>query len=232
MMSKEKIFCFPYAGGSSTLYEGSFQGLAKAFDVVSVDYSGHGTKFGLPLNETMDALVDEVYGEVVGRLSRGESSCLFGYSLGSIVAYEIACRLRDAGYRAPRVLFLASMSAPRRIPEEEWIHQLPEDEFLKALVEDGGIDEELASDPLMAEVFLPIIRMDFRIHELYEGKRHDILGTDAVILYSREDISDEDIHTWDGLFTHVAYHCYPGGHFFIYDRADEVVAEILKRRKD
>ena len=229
-MGKEKIFCFPYAGGSSTLYEGRFHRLKESFDVISVDYSGHGIKFGMPLNETMETLVEEVYQEVVGRLSREESYCLFGYSLGSIVAYEIACRLRDNGYRAPRTLFLCSMEAPHKIPQEEWIHQLPEDEFLKEMVRNGGIDEELASEPLMAQMFLPIIRMDFQIYEQYEGKAHGILDTNAVILYSREDISEGDIHRWGGMFTRVEYLCYPGGHFFIYDKYNEVAEVILKRR--
>lgn len=229
-MNGEKLFCFPYAGGSSTLYEGCFQGLKGVFDVIPVDYSGHGTKFGMPLNETMDALVDEAFREVAGQLSREERCCLFGYSLGSIVAYEVACRLRDEGYRAPRTLFLASMQAPHRIPESEWIHQLSDDDFLKEMVKNGGISEELASDPLLAEAFLPIIRADFQIYELYEGKKHDVLDANALILYSKEDISEADIHGWDGAIAHTEYLCYPGGHFFIYDRYGEVVEEIKKRR--
>lgn len=229
-MRKEKIFCFPYAGGSSTLYEGSFHGLKNTFDVIAVDYSGHGTKFGMPLNETMDALVEEVYQEVTGQLSREESYCLFGYSLGSIVAYEVACRLRENGYRTPRTLFLCSMEAPHKIPREAWIHQLSDDDFLKEMVRNGGIDEELAADPLLVQAFLPIIRMDFQVYELFEGTSHPILDTDAVILYSKEDIREEDIHHWDGLFAHVEYLIYPGGHFFIYDKYNEVVQEILKRK--
>ena len=230
-MSKEKLFCFPYAGGSSTLYEGQFQELKEAYDVISLDYSGHGTKFGLPLNETMDSLLQEAYQEVIEKLSKEESYCLFGYSLGSVVAYEIAWLLINNGFRAPRMLFLCSKDAPHKIPEEEWKHRLSEDDFLKTITDMGGIDEELLSDPLMTRFFLPIIRSDFKIFELYEEQNHGILDTNALVMYSNEDISDEDIHNWDDVITNVEYRCYPGGHFFIYDKHNEVINEILKRRK-
>lgn len=229
-MSKEKIFCFPYAGGSSTLYEGNFSGLKEVFDVIPLDYSGHGTKFGLPLHETMEALIEEAYQETKEKLSKDESYCLLGYSMGSVVAYEIACRLRTEGYRTPKRMFLFSMQAPRRIPEEEWLHQLSQDDFLKEIVSMGGIDEELLADPLMMKVFFPIIRMDFRIFELYDGVRHEMLDTDALILYSEEDIRTERIHGWDEVIARTEYLCYPGGHFFVYEHCDEAVGEILKRR--
>lgn len=229
-MGREKLFCFPYAGGSSTLYEGGFYGLKDVYDVISVDYSGHGTKFGMPLNETMDALVEEACREVAGKLSREEQYCLFGYSLGSLVAYEVACCLRDSGFRAPRIMFLCSMTAPGRVPEDKWIHRLSDEDFLKEMVRNGGIDEELAADPLLTQMFLPIIRMDYRIYELYEGRTHGMLDAHALVMYSREDIDDRDIHGWDGAIKDVEYLCYPGGHFFIYDKYSEVVSEILKRR--
>ena len=229
-MTKEKIFCFPYAGGSSTLYEGSLGALKEAFDVIALDYSGHGTKFGLPLNETMEALVEEVYKEVAGPLSKEEAYCMFGYSMGSVVAYEIACRLRDDGYKIPRMMFLASMEAPRNIPKDEWIHQLSDEDFSKEMLNMGGVDDELLSDPLMMKVFLPIIRSDFEIFELFDPQKYDVLNTKALIMYSEEDISKDRICRWDDVINDVEYICYPGGHFFIYEKCNEVVEEILKRR--
>lgn len=229
-MSKEKIFCFPYAGGSSTLYEGSFHGLKEVFDIIALDYPGHGTKFGMPFIETMDALIEEVYTEVSDQLSKDESYCLMGYSMGAVVAYEIACRLRAAGYRTVRKMFLFSMQAPRKIPKEEWLHTLSKEDFLNEMKTMGGIDEDLLTDPLMLRVFLPMIRTDFQIFELYDGTRHEILDTDALVLYSEEDISKENIGHWNEVISNVEYLCYPGGHFFIYDKCDEAVQEILKRR--
>lgn len=224
------MFCFPYAGGSSTLYEGNLHGLKESFEMISLDYSGHGTKFGLPLYETMDDLLDDMYREVAEQLSKDESYCFFGYSLGCIVVYELACRLRDNGYLLPRKLFLCSMEAPHRIPENEWIHTLSDEDFVNEMKRMGGIDEELFSDPLMLSVFLPMIRRDFQLHETYGKREHEILNTDALVMYSEEDISKENIKNWDAVISNVEYLCYPGGHFFIYDKIDEVVGEVLKQR--
>lgn len=229
-MSKEKLFCFPYAGGSSTLYAGNFQGLNADFDLIALDYAGHGTKFGLPLYETMDDLFEELYKEVTEKLSKDESCCFFGYSLGSIVAFELACRLRDEGFRVPRKLFLCSMEAPHKIPEEEWIHTLSDEDFEGEMRKMGGIDEELFKDPLMLSIFLPMIRRDFKLHETYRGSEHEILDTDALIMYSKEDISDEKIRAWDNYIANTEYLCYPGGHFFIYENINEVTGEVLKRK--
>ncbi len=229
-MGKEKLFCFPYAGGSSTLYEGSLSKLKEAFDMIALDYSGHGTKFGLPLYETMDEMVSDLYGEVTEKLSKDEDYCLFGYSLGSIVAYQIACRLRENGYRLPGKMFLCSMEAPHKIPESEWIHKLSEEDFLDEMISMGGIDEELLNDPLMLKIFMPIIRRDFQLHEAFEDTKHDILDTSALVIYSDEDISSDKIRNWDDFISNVEYLCYPGGHFFIYDRCDETVKEVIKRK--
>lgn len=227
---KEKIFCFPHAGGSSTLYERNLQGLMEDFDIIPIDYAGHGTKFGMPLNETMESLLKEVYGEITAKLSKNESYCLFGYSLGSIIAYEIACLLRENGYKIPRMMFLCSMEAPHEIPKEEWYHTLSDDEFVKEMLDKGGIDAELVSDPLMMEIFMPMIRADFKLNELYKVKEREILDTKALVMYSSEDISDEKIHDWDKFIADVEYICYPGGHFFIYQNSLEVVKEVLKRK--
>ena len=229
-MGKEKLFCFPYAGGSSTLYEGNFQGLQNDFEIISLDYSGHGTKFGLPLYESMEDMVDDMYKEVTGQLSKEEDYYLFGYSLGSIVAYEIAWRLKKDGYHIPKRMFLCSMEAPHKIPESEWIHTLSDEEFQKKMISMGGIDEELLSDPLMMEIFIPIIRRDFELHEMKEDKEWEILDADALIMYSDEDIADDKIRRWDDFVAGTEYICYPGGHFFIYDKIKEVTEEVLKRK--
>ncbi|MBR1856006.1 MAG: thioesterase [Oribacterium sp.] len=229
-MGKEKLFCFPYAGGSSTLYEGSLCGLKEAFDMIALDYSGHGTKYGLPLYETMEEMTSELYKEVTEKLSKDEDYYLFGYSLGSIVAYQIACRLSDNGYRLPKKLFLCSMEAPHKIPENEWIHKLSEEDFRNEMISMGGIDDELLKDPLMLKIFMPIIRRDFKLHEEFEGEKHDVLDTCALVFYSDEDISNENIRNWDTVIGSVQYLCYPGGHFFIYDKYDEVVKEVIKRK--
>ena len=56
-MGKEKLFCFPYAGGSSTLYEGSLCGLKEAFDMMQAMNTGHeGSLTTLHANGAMDAL--------------------------------------------------------------------------------------------------------------------------------------------------------------------------------
>ena len=212
------------------MYEGTLQRLREGYDMIAVDYSRHGTKFGMPLNETMESLVREVYTEVTQNLSKDEDYCLFGYSLGSIVAYEIACLLRDNGYRLPGVVYLCSMEAPHKIPDQERISTLSGDEFKKKMIEYGGIDEELLEDPLMLRIFLPVIRKDFQIHEEYDPPKRDMLNIKALVLYSTEDISEEKIRAWDDVISDVEYKCYPGGHFFIYERSEDVINEVLKRR--
>ncbi len=61
-------------------------------------------------------------------------------------------------------------------------------------------------------------------------KEREILDTKALVMYSSEDISDEKIHDWDKFIADVEYICYPGGHFFIYQKSSEVVKEVLKRK--
>ena len=123
---------------------------------------------------------------------------------GSMTGYDIVQIFRDSLsyfwhaqtsqiYRELQTLKRNSWATDETIPQEGrpdkkifTITDKGRDELKRWLREENAESE--VRSPLMMKVFFPIIRMDFRIFELYDGVRHEMLDTDALILYSEEDI--------------------------------------------
>ena len=53
-MGKTRLFCLPYAGGSSLFYRDLGSYLKPGIELCAIDLAGHGMRMGEALNETMD----------------------------------------------------------------------------------------------------------------------------------------------------------------------------------
>ena len=54
MKTKKRIYCFPYAGGSSFTFRNLSKCLSYLSDVIVLDYPGHGTRFGEKFADNME----------------------------------------------------------------------------------------------------------------------------------------------------------------------------------
>ncbi|RKH39255.1 thioesterase, partial [Corallococcus sp. AB050B] len=97
-----RLFCFPHSGGSVGEYV-RWADLLPDLEVWGVQFPGRGARAEeapfTRLNELVDALVRAV--------DFGASFAFFGHSLGALVAFETARRLRDLGRTPPDALFLS-----------------------------------------------------------------------------------------------------------------------------
>jgi len=92
---------------------------------------------------------------------------LFGHSLGSRIAFELALRCRQLGLPSP-VSFIASGSrAPHLRTHENPIYDLPEAEFVAKLRDLKGTPEEVLRNEELIQLLTPLLRADFRIADLY-----------------------------------------------------------------
>ena len=96
-MPKKQIFCFTYAGGNATLFE-----------LVKMEYSGHGTRHKEPLYMSFDELADDMYAGLKSKYN-GSEYALFGYSMGTISLVEVLKRIiTDQKIPLPGHVFLAA----------------------------------------------------------------------------------------------------------------------------
>src|SRR5688572_922831 len=130
MPSGLRVFCFPYAGGSSHVFKG-WQHFLGSHELRAVTYPGTAERINEELVRALPALVDLLAAEITPLLDR--PSLFFGHSLGGLVAFELARLLQTKGL-SPAHVFVSACRSPCWINRDRRIiHTLPDDEFVESV---------------------------------------------------------------------------------------------------
>ncbi|MGL5973556.1 MAG: thioesterase II family protein [Oscillospiraceae bacterium] len=224
-----KVFCFSYAGGSATTLYNLKSFLNGENEIIPIELSGKGKRMSEPPYKDFKHLVSDVCNEIKSTIIDGEQICLLGYSMGSIIAYEVAQKLLiDFNIKVEKIFALACL-APN-IKGRKNIHTLSDDEFTSELVKIGGMTKEILEDKEILEYYLPIIRNDFKL--LYEyrfDKEAEKLSCDIVCIYSNDEEIRGEIRQWSNVTNgDVSYYKINDGHFFI-NTSFNAMIDILKK---
>ncbi|MET9258053.1 alpha/beta fold hydrolase [Streptomyces sp. NPDC003717] len=220
-----RLVCFPFAGGSASYFFGLSRLLAPDIEVLAVQYPGRQDRHTEPCLESVAALADGVAARLP---ADGKPFALFGHSLGAIVAFEVARRLRDAGGPGlPERLFASGGLARPYRPSGTAV--LGDADILAHLREMGGTDERFFTSPELQELILPALRADYRAVAAYEppGPERLACPVSALIGDADDRTTPEQAATWQER-TSAAFdlHVLPGGHFYL-DDCQEEVADIV-----
>lgn len=227
-MSIVKLFCFPYAGGSSVIFNKWKPYLNESFgiELIPIELAGRGIRMQEPLYNKLEEAVDDLY-ELVTSKIQDTKYAFFGHSLGGLLVYELAQKIKQANVSQPSHLFFSGKSAPD-INRDTNYHLMKDDEFKLKVFKLGGTPSEFFEHPQLMDIFLPVLRSDFRIAETDLSKR--ILtpfDCDISIFLGKEDynVSLEQANRWESHTKGTCvFHYFEGGHFFLHDE----VAEISK----
>ncbi len=213
--AKFRLVCFPCAGGDARMFA-DWQGQLGAGVVLGLaDLPGHGTHFSLPPLRT----IDDAVGWFVTALEQIDGRFgLFGYSMGALIAYEIAQSLRARKGPTPAVLMAAAHRAPHLPNPRPPIYRLPDAEFIESVAELDGLPPELLADPELVELLIPRLRADFEACETYAPRDYPPLDLPLTVYggAADPDVASDDLAAWRvhtrGPFRQVVM---PGTHFFI-----------------
>lgn len=227
-MKKYKLFCLPYAGGSAAIYNKWRQYLDKRIELYPLDLAGRGRRIYDPLYDSIEEAVEDVYKMIDNQLE-GMPYSFFGHSMGGIIAYELARKIRDLKRIQPVHLFIAGRGAPNINREDEKVfHKLPEEQFKKEILELGGTPKEFFEHPELIDVLLPMLKSDFKIAENYKfADKEGIKPLDydiSVFIGKDEDVTAEQMHSWRIHTTSICTIYYLAGeHFFINEETEQIV---------
>jgi medium-chain acyl-[acyl-carrier-protein] hydrolase len=109
------------------------------------------------------------------------------------------------------------------------MHDAPHAAFVAHLRELGATPPEVFSSPDLLELMLPILRADFRACETYRARRRARLPIDIAAYGGLGDMdtSRDGLLAWqDETTAECVVRMFPGGHFFVSDCADRVLAML------
>lgn len=229
-----KILCIPYAGSSATTYYKFSQLMNYRTKIVPIEIPGRGIKSAEDLEYSISGIVEAIYDDVLEEIENDEAYVIYGHSMGSLIAYELAYKLlADEGiHNKPRKLLVSGGKAPQLRTVNEENHKLPLDEFKEVILSYGLTTSlDVINDEKILDFFIPIMRADFQAVEEYEFLNHDKLNIDLSCFWGINDKSTkyEEAVAWgkltNGLFS---IHSFPGNHFFIFEEREEFINAIMK----
>jgi medium-chain acyl-[acyl-carrier-protein] hydrolase len=233
-LSRIQLYCLPHAGGTAHIFRRWPTLLRADIDIRALDYPGHGRRIGQPVLDTIERIARSVSDEIMSR-SHDRPYALFGHSMGSLVAFETCHVLAARKVAMPSLLIACGHRAPRLPRSSPAMADAPHSEFVAHLRELGATPPELFSAPDLLELILPVLRTDFRACESYTPPHRPRLPVPMVVYggLGDEDTSRDTLQAWQQETTGTCtVRMFPGGHFFINDRANQVISALERDLRD
>ena len=230
-----RLYCFPFAGGSAASYRPWAELVPRDVDLNSFQLPGRMERLAEPAAVDLRALVPDLAAAVLNDLDDRPYG-LFGHSMGSLLAYEIALELRRLGAPAPRLLALSGRRAPQiELEGFQPYHLMPDAEFLARIERLGGIPPQLLQHRDLLDFMLPTLRADFTAVETYRAQPGAPLDCPLLVFGGTEDhdAPPDSLGAGAELSTAPsALQTYSGGHFFLWDHATTMLRLITDRLRD
>src|SRR5262245_5073431 len=125
------IVCFPYAGGGASLFKEWWKLVPPDIDVIAVQPPGRENRFTESPYRRLQPLVSAVVESLQAYVAR--PFALFGYSMGALVAFEVARALVREHESSLRHLFVAARACPDSAATDTDAHLLDDDSFIEHL---------------------------------------------------------------------------------------------------
>ncbi len=235
-MTKIHLLCLPYAGGLSGFF-GRWQKFTdESIHVVPLELAGRGTRSQEPFYQDFSAAIDDILSLVRDLVMDGPYA-VFGHSMGAMLSYELYHRLAKCGLPLPVHMFFSGRRAIHEPGDGVIRHKLPDVELMQELLDFGGTVQEVFRNKQLRELFLPILRADFRLVETYEHvPRERKIDCDMTVLGGVDDAT-----TTRANLTEWRRHAgrsfdlrlFAGGHFFLnddFDRFMHAINDTLRRK--
>lgn len=229
-MQPIKLFCIPYSGGSADIYYKWKNSLDRNIELCPVEIAGRGRRMNEPFYESVDEAADDISNNILSKIDGNTCYAIWGHSMGSLLAYEAYFSLMEKCSKEPEHIFFSGRKAPHDETEKTEYYKLPDDEFMKIVFHYGGNTKDIMENQQLAKIFLPILRSDFKLAEIYEYKeKKRKVMCDISIINGKSDFSvmKADLDKWkDVAGKECNYYWMKGDHFYILDNISETVQQI------
>ncbi len=226
--SRVNLLCLPCAGASATMYLRWRRLLPAWVHLVPVELPGRGARLGETFAEDFEPLAARLCDEQAASMTG--AFVLFGHSMGGLLAWGMAQRLRERDLSLPAALCVSGCPAPTQRDPMRFA-ELDSDTRLTAdLRRLGGTPEDVFASPEMLRLTLDTLRADYRICastpeapraplpvpiHAFGGRQDDIVAS-RIAAWQRETCSVFSLAWLDG------------GHFFIRQSEPQLLAALVR----
>ena len=210
------LFVLPYAGGSATSFRRWGAALPDFVDFRPVHLPGRERRIFEPPIDAMAPMIAAMAPALAATIDR--PYVLFGHSMGSIMAWELAAALIGLGLAAPAALIVSGHGGPTIPRTFHRISHLPEDAFLHAVAGLGGLPPEIREHRELLDLILPVLRADFRLCENYKWRPRPPLPVMVAAFGGSDDpiAGTEELNSWRDVATGgLSIYRFEGDHFFL-----------------
>ncbi len=224
-----RLLGLPHAGGTATTFANWPALLPTEVEMIAVQYPGRQDRIAEPYIEEMAEMADLVTAALRPLLDT--PIVMFGHSMGSSLAYEVAVRLaREDGFVVDRI-FVSARTSPHRIDGEPR-HGLSDDELVAAMRRLGGPDLGVFDIPQLLPLILPPLRADLRLLDRHRPAAMTKLATPFTAFGGDQDETcpTTDLAEWaDATSAGIDYRIFHGGHHYLRELEAAVVQEVVAR---
>lgn len=160
---KKRLFCFPFAGGSSIGYRSIESHISNDTEVLTMELAGRGTRINEIPHENFSEILPSIVEAILPLLDIPFS--FFGHSMGALIAFELACYLEKHFQKKAEWLFLSGMRAPHVPTFFPKMSSLKDDELLKWIGKLEDLPVNILKSPETLGLFLKIMRADFALYD-------------------------------------------------------------------
>jgi medium-chain acyl-[acyl-carrier-protein] hydrolase len=225
--ARMRLICFPYAGAGASIFRSWAGHLPEDIEICSIQFPGKERRLGEPPPRRLPVVAAD-FAALLARTT-AQSYSLFGYSLGALIAFELARNLRAYGCAGPAHLFVAAHRAPQLPSTHKKIHHLPRAEFIEELTRFDGTPESVLRNPDLMDVLLPGIQADFEMYETY-AYRPDLPLACPITAFGGDadrSVPHHALEAWRCQTTGpFRSQLFPGGHFFLNQMLPALLCEL------
>lgn len=224
-----KILCFPYAGGGASEYRYWPEFLTDNIELWAVQLPGREDRIQEAFYDDVEVVIKELH-NVIGE-KMDTPFLLFGHSMGAILAYEFAKRLKKYDSKEPEHLYLSGRAAVKDSSKQKQFTSMSERELEWMAIHKLGTSDIIMEQPELKKIFLRTLHADFKMIEAYHASEGNKLTCPVSVFYGLSDDSymEEQYREWssvtEGTFKSEAFE---GGHQFINENTESVIQAILK----
>ena len=163
-VASSQLLCFPPAAGGASLFR-HWPAQLPHVQLCAIQLPGHESRIQEPPAVCMDMLVEQIARDIRPLLRKPFS--LYGHSMGALLAFEVAHRIRTTTGHNPAHLFVSAARPPQAPQLIHRLHDLPDEAFLREVHRYGLLSQNVMQCAELMLFLTPLLRGDLRLCDAY-----------------------------------------------------------------